>query len=107
MCTSGAEETARDTAPVAISPARPFSLRDCLAQQSTHAVRLASQNGPCRRAYMEIPLQTCHPLHAAPGYCVGLTTPAKLAGVLPTHPQRSTYGVWSLLHFSSLKIHID
>ena len=35
------------------------------------------------------------------------STPTKLAGELPAHRQRSIYGVWYLLHFPSLKIHID
>ena len=30
-----------------------------------------------------------------------------LAGELPAHLQRSMYDVWYLLHFPSLKIHID
>src|SRR5438094_96968 len=33
--------------------------------------------------------------------------PASLAGELSAHLQRSMYGVWYLLHFPSLKIHID
>ena len=33
--------------------------------------------------------------------------PHQYGGVLPSHLQQSMYGVWYLLHFPSLKIHID
>ena len=42
-----------------------------------------------------------------PGYCVGLNTPASVAGRGLRTLQRRMYGVWYLLHFPSLKIHID
>ena len=35
------------------------------------------------------------------------STPASVAGEVPAHLQRSMYSVWYLLHFPSLKIHID
>ena len=41
------------------------------------------------------------------GLIVVRSTPASLAGELSAHLQRSMYGVWYLLHFPSLKIHID
>jgi hypothetical protein len=42
-----------------------------------------------------------------PGPIAVRSTPASLAGESPAHLQRSMYGVWYLLHFPSLKIHID